>query len=273
MKFKNIFFFTVVIFAVGLQVVCNPVKNKSKKATSIVKTDTAITAGAASMPNKNKYGETIYFKASGNEPFWGLEITEANFRFTSLSEGFEAFNAPYTEPIRAMDANVKMYHSVPELGELKIHITQQPCSDDMSGKENKYKVTVELKRAIDKDFKTFKGCGNYVTDYRLHDIWVLEEINGQPINVQQYGKDRPRIEINSSQNTFMGFTGSHDINGRIFFEKGLLRFTDFAVPENLSDPEKGFMKNLQSTTGYKIENMRLLLFNPSGELLKFRKID
>ncbi len=77
-----------------------------------------------------------------------------------------------------MDANVKMYRSVPELGEMKIQIAQQPCSDDMSGKENKYQVTVELKRGIDKDFKTFIGCGNYITDYRLHDIWVLEDMNG-----------------------------------------------------------------------------------------------
>ena len=135
-------------------------------------------AGAGSMPSKNKYGETFYFKASGTEPFWALEITEENFRFTSVSEGFETFNALHTEPIRAMDANVKMYRSVPELGKMKIQIAQQPCTDDMSGKEYKYQVTVQLKRSIDKDFKTFRGCGNYITDYRLHGICTLEDMNG-----------------------------------------------------------------------------------------------
>ncbi len=88
MKLRTIFFFTVVLAAVGLLFACNPVKNTSKKTISIVKTDTAITADAGSMPNKNKYGETIYFWASGNEPFWGLELTEENFRFTSVGEGF-----------------------------------------------------------------------------------------------------------------------------------------------------------------------------------------
>jgi uncharacterized membrane protein/heat shock protein HslJ len=273
MKFKNIFLFTIVLFAVGLLIACNPVKNSSNKSISIVKAGTAIIADTRSIPNKNKYGETIYFKASGTEPFWGLEITDENFRFTSVGKGFETFNAPHTEPIRAMDANVKRYRSMPDLGEMKIQIAQIPCTDDMSGKENKYQVTVELKRGIDQDFKIFKGCGNYVTDYRLHDIWMLEEINGQSINVTQYDKERPRIEINAEQNTFLGSTGSHDINGKIFFERGLLRFIDIAVPQNLNAAEKDFIKNIQSATNYKLEDYRMVLFNPSGELLKFRKTD
>lgn len=254
-----------------------PATTKKTNNTIIKNSADSITSnfspGAGSMPGKNKYGETVYFKASGTEPFWRLEITEENFRFTSVSEGFETFNASHTEPIRARDANVKMYCSMLELGEMKIQIAQQPCTDDMSGKEYKYQVTVQLKRGIDKDFETFKGCGNYITDYRLHDIWTLEDMNGQRIDVKQYGKERPRIEIISSENTFMGFAGNHEISGKIFFEKGLLQFTDIVVTQNLSDAEKGFIKNLQSVTGYKLENNRLLLFNPAGELLKFKKTD
>ena len=91
--------------------------------------------------------------------------------------------------------------------------------------------------------------------------------------MQQYGKERLRIEIISSQNTFVGSAGNHEIGGKIFFEKGLLQFTGLVVPQNLSDAEKGFIKNLQSVRGYKLENNRLLLFNPAGELLKFKKTD
>ena len=71
----------------------------------------------------------------------------------------------------------------------------------------------------------------------------------------------------------MGFTGSHDINGKIFFEKGLLRFTDIVASKNVSAVEKRFIKNLQDATSYKLENNRLLLSNQSGQLLKFRKTD
>jgi heat shock protein HslJ len=45
------------------------------------------------------------------------------------------------------------------------------------------------------------------------------------------------------------------------------------VQINLTAAENGFIKNLQSATAYKSENNRLLLFNPAGEVLKFKKTD
>lgn len=149
-----------------------------------------------------------------------MEITAESVIFTSIAQGNETIKAAHTEPIRAMDANVKMYRLVTEKAEMKIQIAQMPCVDNMSGKEYRYQVTLELKRSIDKDFEILKGCGNYITDYRLHNIWTLEELNGQPINVQQYGKDPPRIEINAAQNSFTGVSGNNDINGKIFLKKG-----------------------------------------------------
>ena len=108
------------------------------------------------MPGKNKYGETIYFNANGLEPFWGLEMTEENFKFTLNSVGFETFIQPHSLPISTMNANVKMYCSATQDKEMKIQIVQQPCTDEMSGKKNKYQITIELKRGIDKDFKRYK---------------------------------------------------------------------------------------------------------------------
>jgi uncharacterized membrane protein len=214
----------------------------------------------------------VDFTASGNEPFWSLEIDfDKSMHFKTVS-GFE-ITTPVPEGVRAMDVNVTRYAAQTEQGLLTVQISQQECINDMSGKKSDYNVTVDVKTNTDKNYKTYKGCGNYITDYRLHDIWTLEEISGQVVNEQQFGKERPRIEINSSQNSFMGFTGSHDINGKIFFEKGLLRFTDVMTPQDLSKEEKWFIKNLQSATGYKLKNNRLVLFNPAGEMLKFKKTD
>ncbi len=214
----------------------------------------------------------IDFTASGNEPFWSLEIDFNKSMHFKTPGGFE-ITTPVPEGVKAMDANVTRYAAKTEQGLLTVQIAKQECINDMSGKKSDYKITVDVKSNTDKNFTTYKGCGNYITDYRLHDIWTLEEMNGQPIDVQQFSQDRPRIEINSSKNTFMGFTGSHEIIGKIFFEKGLLQFTDIEVPLNSTAAEKGFIKNLQSATGYTLENNRLLLFNPAGELLKFKKTD
>jgi heat shock protein HslJ len=71
----------------------------------------------------------------------------------------------------------------------------------------------------------------------------------------------------------MGVTGNHAINGKIFFEKGLLLFTDIVAMQNGNTVENDFVKNLQYATGYMIENNRLLLFNSAGQLLQFKKTD
>jgi uncharacterized membrane protein/heat shock protein HslJ len=250
----------------------------ARVTTTTVKTDSSTMQNSADSINNTylKQNEMITngidFTASGNEPFWSLEIDfNKSMHFKTVS-GFE-LTTPVPEGVKAMDANVTRYAAQTEWGVLTVQIAKQECINDMSGKKSDYNVTVDVKRSTDKNYTTYKGCGNYVTDYRLHDIWILEDMNGQTIDVKQYGKERPRIEINSSQNTFMASAGSHEISGKIFFEKELLRFTNIAAPQNLSDAEKEFIKNLQLATGYKLENNRLLLFNPAGELLKFKKTD
>jgi heat shock protein HslJ len=110
----------------------------------------------------------------------------------------------------------------------------------------------------------------------LHDIWVLEKLNGKTVSASDFMKELPNLEINSATNNFLGFAGCNRMNGTIFFERGLLRFTNIittrmACPGNNKESE--FLKALQSTTSYKVENMRLILTNPSGEKLVCKKVD
>lgn len=213
---------------------------------------------------------TVYFKATGNEPFWGIKLGKEKIVFTSLIEGMESISFESVEPIRAMDANVKMYRVNNGKTSATITIQQLDCQDSMSGAVSPYTVKVEMNN------KTLKGCGQYITDYRLHDIWVLEELNGKKVQIADFQKELPRIEIHAAENKFMGFGGCNSIEGNLFFEKGLLRFTDVistlmaCAPGNKEDD---FVKGLQSTTTYSIGNLRLTLSNPSGTLLVFRKVD
>ena len=213
---------------------------------------------------------TVYFKATGNEPFWGLKIGKDKTVFTSLIEGMESISFKSVEPIRAMDANVKMYKLNNGKTSATITIQQFECQDSMSGEKSPYTVKVEI------DGKTLNGCGKYITDYRLHDIWVLEELNGKKVSLTDFQKELPRIEIHAAENRFMGFGGCNSISGSIFYEKDLLRFSNMVstlmacAPGNKEDE---FTKALQSTTTYSIGNNRLTLSNPSGKLLVFRKVD
>lgn len=213
---------------------------------------------------------TVYFKATGNEPFWGLKIGKDKTVFTSLIEGMESISFKSVEPIRAMDANVKMYKLNNGKTSATVTIQQFDCQDSMSGEKSPYTVKVEI------NGKTLNGCGKYITDYRLHDIWVLEELNGKKVSLTDFQRELPRIEIHAAENRFMGFGGCNSISGSIFYEKDLLRFSNMistlmaCAPGNKEDE---FTKALQSTTTYTVGNNRLTLSNPSGKLLVFKKVD
>ncbi|MCD0465774.1 META domain-containing protein [Flavobacterium sp. ENC] len=217
-----------------------------------------------------------YFTGTGNEPFWGVKMGKEGIEFTSLITGKEKLIFPAEEAIKAMDANIKMYKVANATATATISIQQLECQNSMSGAISPYKVSIEIKNNKELTFTKLEGCGNYNTDYRLHDIWVLEELNGFKVFVTDFQRELPRIEINSSENKFMGYGGCNAISGSIFYEKDLLRFSKVISTMMACAPgnkEGEFTKALQSTTTYSIENLRLTLSNPSGKLLVFRKVD
>ncbi|SHH05361.1 META domain-containing protein [Flavobacterium defluvii] len=217
-----------------------------------------------------------YFTATGNEPFWGLKMGNDNIVFTSLIPGKEKLVFASVEAIKAMDANIKMYKVSNETSTATISIQQLECQNSMSGAISPYKVSIEIKNNSELEAKKIGGCGKYNTDYRLHDIWVLEELNGFKVFVTDFQRELPRIEINAAENRFMGYGGCNAISGSIFYEKDLLRFTKVISTLMACAPgnkEGEFTKALQSTTTYSIENNRLTLSNPSAKLLVFKKVD
>lgn len=217
-----------------------------------------------------------YFKASGNEPFWNFTISESGIAFKSLIADFEDFSTPPSKPIQAMDANVKLYKVETESVQLNIQISQNECVNTMSGDVSPYTVALEIKRSTDTQFQKLNGCGSYQTDYRLHDIWVLETLNGTKVALSDFSKELPYLEINSGTNTFMGHAGCNSVRGALFYEKEVLRFTNAATTLMMGmegNKEDEFLRALQSSTSYTIENNRLHLSNPSGLLLVFKKVD
>ena len=217
-----------------------------------------------------------YLTATGNEPFWAVKMGNENIVFTSLIPGKEKLVFPSVEAVKAMDANVKMYKVSNETSTATITIQQLDCQNSMSGIISPYKVSVEIKNNAELETKKLEGCGKYNTDYRLHDIWVLEELNGFKVFVTDFQRELPRIEINSAENKFMGYGGCNAISGTIFYEKDLLRFSKVISTLMACAPgnkEGEFTKALQSTTSYSLVDNKLTLTNPSGKILVFKKVD
>jgi len=216
----------------------------------------------------------VFFKASGTEPFWGIEITEDSIKFTS-PEKEKNFALAYVKPQKAMDANIISYQAKSDKIDLKFTIQQGKCSDGMSDKVYNYAVKASLKRENEKEL-LLEGCGNYIIDYRLHDIWALEELEGKKINPEDFKKGVPNLEIYASEARFSGMAGCNQMGGKLFYEKELLRFTDISTTEMMCEnyeTEKILVKALQSTTRYELKENKLYLFNPEGTKAIFRKVD
>ncbi|HLT53233.1 MAG TPA: META domain-containing protein [Flavobacteriaceae bacterium] len=217
---------------------------------------------------------TNYFKANGTEPFWGLEINEQSIVLKTMED---TITVSHVEAIKAMDANVKLYKIETEATLMNIQLSQTECVNAMSGEKFPYTVKVDYTSTGAEEGRVLEGCGAYVTDYRLHDIWVLETMNGKVLDETNYPKEKPSMEINTTTNTFTGNTGCNIMNGKLFFEPALLRFTDIVTTKKLCMPNNGqeqeFLTALQAATTYTIANNRLTLSNPNGELLVFKKVD
>ncbi len=214
-----------------------------------------------------------YFIGQGTEPFWKLEISD---HLIILQTPEDSITMPHTPPIVAMDANVKSYRSTSTTDEYLIQLNQSTCSNEMSGLTSPYTVNIDYKKLSGSDFKSLKGCGSYVTDYRLHDIWVLDVLNGKKITKTDFPNEFPTLEINSTSNSFLGFAGCNHMNGSIFYEKELLRFQNVATTKMMCNPpnqEFAFLNALRSTIHYQIGNNQLILTNPGNDTLIFKKID
>lgn len=234
-------------------------------STSIEKPETA---------EKSEQPNIVFFKAVATEPFWGIEISNDSIKFTSPEkENNLAF--AYVKPNKAMDANVVNYRIVKDSVELSFTIQQEKCSDGMSDKVHNYSVKGLLKRGNAKE-QLLSGCGNYILDYRLHDIWALEELEGRKIDPEDFKKGVPNLEIYAEEARFSGMGGCNRIGGKLFSERDLLRFTDVFSTEMECDNSKTeaiLLKALRGTTRYELKNNKLYLFNPEGTKAIFKKVD
>ena len=142
-----------------LSLSCTDKRKEQSKITEIESVSDSFKS-TKTMVSENKTS-AIYFKASGTEPFWSLELSEEHIKLKTITDSIVA---PYKEPLQAMDNNVTTYKIQTESSQLNIHITQSECTNAMSGKVLPYLVTVEYKKNREPSLHKIQGCGNYITD-------------------------------------------------------------------------------------------------------------
>ena len=268
-----------VLYLVGLMLIFSNCVEKKKQepadASEEIATDSVQVEEKRTIEPITMKIDGSYFKATGTEPFWGIKLFDDKIELQTMED---TISVPPSEAIKAQDANIKMFRTVTEAAQMDVIISHKECTNAMSGEVFPYTVTVSYKNTGSGETKVYEGCGSYITDYRLHDIWVLEEMKGVSISKDDFdGRDVPNMEVNINNNRFSGFSGCNRMTGSLFYEQDILRFTQIASTRMACpnmDKESEFLSNLQASTQYKVENNRLYLSNGSEEkLLVFKKID
>lgn len=215
-----------------------------------------------------------YFKATGNEPFWSLLLSEDTIVFHSLAND-KTYTFPHTTAVKAMDANVKIYRTENPEAKMEIIIEQTECINDMSGDKSLYSVHLKLAFKNNTEEK-YHGCGDYLLPTRFHDIWVLEMLNGKKVSVSDFAKQLPYFEINAKEKTYSGYGGCNGLGGTLFYEPGILRFErgmSTLMYCGDANKENELYQALNSVTQYTFNDNRLLLSNANGTLVVMKKTD
>ena len=217
----------------------------------------------------------VDFVAAGNEPFWSLEMSSQGMRFRTATAS-DSLRLPLPAPSQAQDAPVLRYRATAAADELEVTIAQRPCANDMSGEVLPYTVRVRTRTAVRPAVREFAGCGRYLGDYRLHDIWALESIDGQAVVATQFAQNKPYLELNLTSRQALGFSGCNGFGGSLTMERaglkfGTLRGTMLACPALAF--EQNFRKALSERSfTYQLENRLLTLKNRINTLV-FKKVD
>lgn len=226
---------------------------------------------AAVMPNEiqvDKAMNGIDFTASGSivRP-WTLDIDLEKGFFFQDGSGMRII-ASAVAPVKEEHADVYVVKT--DSGTMKISIFEAPCKP-APGKHQPVKCEVML------GAQTYGGCGNWLYNFRLNDIWVLEYIENEEIDVRKYQKQLPTLEFNLLEDKMIGSDGCSTISANISVHGNHLEFSPFAdrrlrCPGNAA--ERIFAAALSNRiVDFDITATRLTLFLFDDSKLVFRKME
>lgn len=114
-------------------------------------------------------------------------------------------------------------------------------------------------------------------DIRLHDIWVLDEIDNQKLDRDSFSRGLPQLEIFVEEKRIGGHDGCNEIRGGVETSGDLIRFSSLASAR-MDCPKMQATDNFRNLLDQKeyhfiIKSNRLIFTSGNETSLIFKKID
>ena len=219
-------------------------------------------------------GKGFDFVAFAGDSSWSLQI-DLDKEIIFKSDAITGLSTAVPEPEKTPDGKVLRYTSSSDVGGLIVEIQTTACKNDVTGLELPYAVVVQAKKASDKIYTTSKGCGHYLVDYRLHDIWVLKELNTRSITPDDYTKEPPRMELNTRDGKLIGFTGCNNFFGSLLTRGNKITFAELGSTKMFCEKsvETEYLKTLGEVQRFEIKDLYLTLYTGDTPIARFLKVD
>ncbi len=195
--------------------------------------------------------EDVFFRATGNEPFWMVEISPSGtIHFQALGPEEMNVNFPLVSQNPSEAGVYYMYSGASGDGHIEVVANIADCLDDMSGEQKTNTVKVNIQLTGQETPQAYSGCGAYQSPYNLHDVWELVSIDDVPIQPKENGQT-PYLILNALNSTITGSGGCNRINATFLLRGQTLTFgtcisTKMACP-NL-DQEQAFISAISEQT-------------------------
>ena len=181
------------------------------------------------------------FVSYGHEPEWNVNITDKNIIYRNINFP-DSMEFSHSNHQNLEDRVGVVYSGKNEKGEtIRVEIVKEECLDTMADKE--YDCQVRVFFSSNKQIGE-PGCGEFLEDQRLKKKWILETMNGKPVEELRNGKV-PFIQFDTKKNQLGADMGCNGISvgytlleNQIFFSQGLARTLMYC--EGVMDLEEQF---------------------------------
>lgn len=216
-------------------------------------------------PFSAKRAEGIDFIATGNEPFWNVEIDFEKMMQFKTMEG-KSINTPI--PVFNPKGNMIEYVAETETGKLILQISSEICTDNMSGDVFNYTVTCEV------NGKKYSGCGRYLhAKAELNGAWQLHMLQGVDLEKEQLMKGKPIVNFDVAKSNVSGHTSCNSFNGPVAITENSITISDKLATTMMACPgdfEQRFLQMINNKTyRFTISNNKLMLIADDVVMMDF----